>query len=153
MAINKKSAIFVQSLWKLVKLIASWVDNFHKVSQGLDKNCRFFINGQLLDVSCFFSDLISSPLHANFFPSTLLGSYRNARVVFKAVTVVDQKHFLTFINMETNASKVMKSRITFYALSDCRMTSIVNAPSPKIAPIIIVIWDPTMLKLYVWLIP
>ena len=97
----------------------------------------------------FFSDLISSPLHANFFPSTLLGSYRNARVVFKAVTVVDQKHFLTFINMETNASKVMKSRITFYALSDCRMTSIVNAPSPKIAPIIIVIWDPTMLKLYV----
>ena len=54
MAINKKSTIFVQSSWNLVEMINSWVDHFHQVSWGLDKNCRFFINGQFLKVTCFF---------------------------------------------------------------------------------------------------
>ena len=32
LVINKKSTIFVQSLWNLVKIIASWVEYFHQVS-------------------------------------------------------------------------------------------------------------------------
>ena len=34
-------------------MIASWVNHVHQVSWGLDKNCRFFTDGQLLNVSCF----------------------------------------------------------------------------------------------------
>ena len=54
MAINKKSTFFVQSSWNFVKIINSCGEYFHQVSWGLDKNCRFFINGQFLKVSRFF---------------------------------------------------------------------------------------------------
>ena len=50
----KKSTIFVQSLWNLVKIITLWGNHFHQVSWGLDKNCGFFTNGQFLSVSGFF---------------------------------------------------------------------------------------------------
>ena len=46
LAINKKSTIFVQSFWNLVKIITSWDNHF--------KNCGFFINGQFLNVCRFF---------------------------------------------------------------------------------------------------
>ena len=54
LAIDKKSTIFVQSSWNLVKMITSWANHFHQVSWGLDKNCRFFTYGQFLIVSGFF---------------------------------------------------------------------------------------------------
>ena len=54
MAINKKSTIFVLFSWNFGKVIASWVDYFHQVSWGLNKNCGFFINGQLFNVCDFF---------------------------------------------------------------------------------------------------
>ena len=58
MAICKKSTVFVQSWWYLVKMISSSVNHFHQVSWGLNKNCRFFNIGQFLSVSGFFySDL------------------------------------------------------------------------------------------------
>ena len=41
LAINKKSTIFVQSLWNLVKMINSWGNYFHQGSWGLDKNFEF----------------------------------------------------------------------------------------------------------------
>ena len=55
LAINEKSIIFPQSSWNLVKIITSWVDYFHHVSWRLGKKCGFFINGQLLNMSRFFS--------------------------------------------------------------------------------------------------
>ena len=54
MTISKKSTIFVQSSWKLVKIIISWGNHFHKVSWGLEKNCGFFINGQFLNMWYLF---------------------------------------------------------------------------------------------------
>ena len=59
LATNKKSTIFVQFSWNLEKMITSWGNSFPLVSQGLDKNCGFFISGQFLSVCGFFcSDLI-----------------------------------------------------------------------------------------------
>ena len=55
MTINKKSTIFFQSSWNLVKMITSWANYFHQVSWRLDKKCGFFINGQFLNMSRFFS--------------------------------------------------------------------------------------------------
>ena len=43
MAIGKKSQIFVQYLWKLVKMITSWANHFYQVSWRFDRNCGFFI--------------------------------------------------------------------------------------------------------------
>ena len=57
LAINKKSTFFVQSAWNLVKIFTLRDNHFHKVSWGSDKKCRFFINGQFLNVSFFYSDL------------------------------------------------------------------------------------------------
>ena len=34
LAINKKSTIFVLSLWNLAKIITSWGNHFHQVSWG-----------------------------------------------------------------------------------------------------------------------
>ena len=62
LAINKKSTIFIQSSWNLVKMITSWANHFHQVSWGLDKNCRFFINGQFLKVSRFFPQTLNTNL-------------------------------------------------------------------------------------------
>ena len=42
-----------QSLWNLVNVIASWGNNFHQVSSGLEKNYGFFINAQFLNVCGF----------------------------------------------------------------------------------------------------
>ena len=42
---SKKSTFLVQSSLKLVKMMASWGNYFHKVSWGLDKNCGFLTNG------------------------------------------------------------------------------------------------------------
>ena len=53
LAINKKSTIFVQSSWNLVKMITSWANHFHQVSWVLDKKCGFFTNDQFLNVSRF----------------------------------------------------------------------------------------------------
>ena len=51
-------------------MISSWGNHFHQVSWGLDKNCRFFTNGQVLNVSCFFySDLSTSHKNDFFFQS------------------------------------------------------------------------------------
>ena len=56
---SKKSTIFVQSIWNLVKIFISWGIHFHQVSWGLEKNCGFFTNGYFLNVCCFFySDLM-----------------------------------------------------------------------------------------------
>ena len=54
LAIRKKSTVFIQSSWNLVKMTSLWDTYFHQVSWGLDKNCGFFINGQFLNVSPFF---------------------------------------------------------------------------------------------------
>ena len=54
LAISKKSTSFVQSSWNLVKMISSWETYFYQVLWELDKNCRFFINGQFLNVCVFF---------------------------------------------------------------------------------------------------
>ena len=53
MAISKKSTPFVLSLWNLVKIITSWADFFYQISWGKDENCRFFTDGQFLNVSRF----------------------------------------------------------------------------------------------------
>ena len=42
-AIIKKSTIFSQSLWNLVKMSDSWVGHGGQVSLWLGKNCGFFI--------------------------------------------------------------------------------------------------------------
>ena len=55
LAIDKKSTIFVQFLWNLVKMIASQENHFHQVSWRLDKNYGFIINIQFWSVSRFFS--------------------------------------------------------------------------------------------------
>ena len=41
LATNKKSTIFVQSLWNLVKMITSWGNYFHQLPWGWAKNADF----------------------------------------------------------------------------------------------------------------
>ena len=47
-AITKKSTIFGQSLWNLVKMTSSWVDKIAEISAGSNENCRFFISSEIL---------------------------------------------------------------------------------------------------------
>ena len=54
LATSKKSTIFVQSSWNLVKIFISWGIHFDQVSWGLDKRCGFFTCGQFLNVGPFF---------------------------------------------------------------------------------------------------
>ena len=53
-------------------MISSWGDHFHQVSWGLDKNCRFFINGQFLKVSRFFASDFSLCFVSDLCPFSLL---------------------------------------------------------------------------------
>ena len=50
-------------------MISSRGNHFHQVSWGLDKNCRFFTNGQVLNVSCFFHSDLS---HIDFLKRSIL---------------------------------------------------------------------------------
>ena len=47
-AIIKKSTIFTQFLWDVVKRTTSWVGPFDKVPKKLAKNCGFFIKSSFL---------------------------------------------------------------------------------------------------------
>ena len=47
-AINEKSTIVVQSLRNLVKIFISRVLYVARISAGLDQNCGFFINSNVL---------------------------------------------------------------------------------------------------------
>ena len=53
-AINKKSTIFVSSLWNLVKMTNSWVDYIGRISAQLDVNCGFFTNSIFLGQCNYF---------------------------------------------------------------------------------------------------
>ena len=53
MAIDKKSTIFIQSLWNLVKISTSCVGNFAWILAKLDENCGFFINVEVLSLCPF----------------------------------------------------------------------------------------------------
>ena len=53
LAINKKSTIFVQSFWNLVKILPHEAIIFPKFHEDWTKNCGFFINGQFLNVCRF----------------------------------------------------------------------------------------------------
>ena len=72
LAKNKKSTIFVQYLWNLVKMITSRGNHFHQVSSGLDKNYGFFIDGQFLNVCFFFYSDLTSQNILNLVPITNL---------------------------------------------------------------------------------
>ena len=51
--VSKKSTIFLQSLWNLIKTTTSCVGNFAWISAKLDKICGFFINGEVLSLCPF----------------------------------------------------------------------------------------------------
>ena len=55
-AINKKSTIFVSSLWNLVKMTNSWLDYIGRISAQLDVNCGFFTNSIFILPVSFFSE-------------------------------------------------------------------------------------------------
>ena len=63
LAISKKSTVFVQRLWNLVKIINPWVGNIGKISAELDQKCRFFINANIFGQS----QILGVPLYLNSF--------------------------------------------------------------------------------------
>ena len=50
---SKKSTIFVQSSWNLVKIITSWKDDIAWIWAQLDKNYAFFTYSQMFGLSNF----------------------------------------------------------------------------------------------------
>ena len=52
--ITKKSTFFGQSLWKMAKMTSSRVGDIALIFAWLDKNCGFFIYGQILSQFGFF---------------------------------------------------------------------------------------------------
>ena len=52
-AINKKSAIFIQSSWYSNKITYPWASYFAKISAWLEENCRFFSISTFLSQSYF----------------------------------------------------------------------------------------------------
>ena len=77
LAICKKSTILVLFLQNLVKMITSWVEYFHQVSWGLEKNCGFFTYGQFwVCLFFFYSDFRMFPrLNDELYPIKTLNLY------------------------------------------------------------------------------
>ena len=89
LAFSEKSTFFAQSSWNLVKIITTWGNHFHQVSWGLDKKCRFFTNGQFLNVGPFFdSDFII------LFWKTLISVLFRARLSSHRLTLIFVCHTL-----------------------------------------------------------
>ena len=51
---TKKSTLPFRSVWNLIKMISSCVGKIARISASLDKNCKFFTDGQILSQSNFF---------------------------------------------------------------------------------------------------
>ena len=58
MAISKKSTIFAQSSWNLVKITTSWLGNIDWIWAQLDQNYGFFTSSQLFGLSNFLLPIL-----------------------------------------------------------------------------------------------